>query len=159
MSADNAEFSNTEPLVEEKYLQHLDRLKERGIVDIYEGTQQLREEFPELKKNSAIEIFIHWWCTFTERQKVVEEKPYFTKAEKTIYVIFRYTKDKGVQYTALPLSTLERGLFDWSGGREVLGNLQRSSMGGLDIYTTEIDWEEAYEINEKGKTPPRPKIP
>jgi len=74
-----------------------------------------------------------------------------------LYLIISY-KDRGtLKYEALPVKggALERGLFDWSHGRELMGMAPNVEL--LDLYIVDISDEEAMDINDGLAAPPKPR--
>ena len=71
------------------------------------------------------------------------------------YIICRFlNREKEVKYRIYPVSCLERGLFDWSGGREVLAGFARYP-NASDLWTAQLSENEADAIRE-GRVIPRP---
>lgn len=79
--------------------------------------------------------------------------------ERVWHVIFRCrissaSGHSATFFRAYQLFALERGLFDWSGGREILAGLR---LRGGDVWTALLTDEEGYAINNDGAEPPPPK--
>lgn len=55
--------------VTEEHLEFLDRLRERGITNMFGATPYIKEYFPELNKKQAREALTYWMKTFSERHK------------------------------------------------------------------------------------------
>lgn len=68
------------------------------------------------------------------------------------FVVFRM----GGSFKCYNVADLQRGLFDWSGGREVLAGLRREF--STDVWTCQMTDEQAYAVNNDGAQPPWPKI-
>lgn len=81
------------------------------------------------------------------------------QAAKEPYLILKYSKGTNIKYSCFLLngSAIERGLFDWSGGREILTDLRHSRPGSMDIYVVQLTWKEVEAINLGKAKPPHPK--
>ena len=57
---------------EDKHLTALDRIRESGLVNMWGGSEPLRQVFPDLTVKQSAEILLYWMETFTERHPNTE---------------------------------------------------------------------------------------
>lgn len=78
---------------------------------------------------------------------------------KEKYLILRYSEGEDVKYSCFLVDgpALARGMFDWSGGREILSKLRHSRPSSADIYVTQLTWKEAVAVSKGNTLPPHPK--
>jgi len=52
-----------------EHLEYLDELRESGATNMFGARPYLMDEFPDLTKEEALEVLMHWSRTFGERHR------------------------------------------------------------------------------------------